>query len=142
MPEFSFKKSERLTGSKSISSLFQEGISISSYPVRILFSPEGKGTQPLSLAVSVPKRLFKRAVDRNLLKRRIREAYRLNKPQVYARLQLMQIKVNLVIQYQQREILDYQTIETGVIKGMDKMVRRLEDQPGNLSNDGPSTQAH
>lgn len=142
MPDFSFKKSERLTGNKSISSLFQDGISISSYPVRILFSTEGKGPQPLSLAISVPKRLFKRAVDRNLLKRRIREAYRLNKPQVYTKLQLMESKVNLVIQYQQREILDYQIIETGVVKALDKMVRRLEDQTRNLSNDGSSAQPH
>ena len=127
MPDFSFKKSERLTGSKSISSLFQDGTSISSYPVRILFNTEGIGTKPASLAISVPKRLFKRAVDRNLLKRRIREAYRLNKPQFYARLQAMEIKANVVIQYQQKEILDYQTIEAGVVKVLEKMVNKLED---------------
>jgi len=126
VPDFSFKKSERLTGSKSISSLFQDGTSISSYPVRILFNTEGKGSKPASLAISVPKRLYKRAVDRNLLKRRIREAYRLNKPQFFARLQAMQIKANVVIQYQQKEILDYQTIEAGVIKALEKMVSKLE----------------
>lgn len=126
MPDFSLKKSERLTGSKSISSLFQDGISISSYPVRILFNTEGVGPKPASLAISVPKRLFKRAVDRNLLKRRIREAYRLNKPQLYDRLQAMQIRANVVIQYQQKEILDYQTIEAGVIKALEKMVVKLE----------------
>ena len=126
MPDFSFNKSERLTGSKSISALLQDGSSISSYPVRILFNTEGIGPKPASLAISVPKRLFKRAVDRNLLKRRIREAYRLNKPQFYARLQTMQIKANVVIQYQQKEILDYQTIEAGVIKALEKMVGKLE----------------
>ena len=126
MPDFSFKKSERLTGSKSISSLFQDGTSLSSYPVRILFNAEGIGPKPASLAISVPKRLFKRAVDRNLLKRRIREAYRLNKPQFYARLQAMEIKANVVIQYQQKEILDYQTIEAGVVKALERMVGKLE----------------
>jgi ribonuclease P protein component len=125
VPDFSFKKSERLTGSKSISSLFQDGTSISSYPVRILFNAEGRGPKPAALAISVPKRLFKRAVDRNLIKRRIREAYRINKPQLYARLQSMQIKANVVIQYQQKEILDYQTIEAGVIKALKKMVCKL-----------------
>lgn len=126
MPDFSFKRSERLTGSKSISSLFQNGHSISSYPVRILYHTGGKGTQPVSVAISVPKRLFKKAVDRNLLKRRIREAYRLNKNQVYARLQILQHKIDLVIQYQQTEILDYRTIENGVVKALDKMVLKLE----------------
>ena len=126
MPDFSFKKSERLTGSKSISSLFQDGTSISSYPVRILFNTEGVGPKPASVVISVPKRLFKRAVDRNLLKRRIREAYRLNKAQLYTRLQSMQIKANVVIQYQQKEILDFQTIEAGVVKVLEKMVSKLE----------------
>ena len=126
MPDFSFKKSERLTGSKSISSLFQDGTSISSYPVRILFNTEGIGPKPASLVISVPKRLFKRAVDRNLLKRRIREAYRLNKPQLYVRLQSMQLNANVVIQYQQKEILDYQIIEAGVVKALEKMVNKLE----------------
>ncbi len=126
MPDFSFKKSERLTGSKSISSLFQDGTSISSYPVRILFNTEGIGPKPASLVISVPKRLFKRAVDRNLLKRRIREAYRLNKPQLYVTLQSMQLNANVVIQYQQKEILDYQIIEAGVVKALEKMVNKLE----------------
>ncbi len=44
------------------------------------------GHTPALMAVSVPKRLFKRAVDRNLMKRRIREAYRLQKPGLYAAL--------------------------------------------------------
>ena len=127
MPDFSFKKSERLTGSKSISSLFRDGISISAYPVRILYNTDGSGSRPVSLAISVPKRLFKRAVDRNLLKRRIREAYRLNKEPLYSRLQSGKIKVNAVIQYQQKEILDFQTIESGVIRALDKMASRLEE---------------
>ena len=126
MPDFSFKKSERLTGSKSISLLFRDGTSISSYPVRILFNTKGIGPKPASLAISVPKRLFKRAVDRNLLKRRIREAYRLSKPQFYTRLQALQIKADVVIQYQQKEILDYQTIEAGVVKALEKVVNKLE----------------
>lgn len=125
MPEFSFKKAERLTSSKSISLLFQEGRSISSYPLRILFNTQGQGQHPVSVAISVPKRLYKRAVDRNLLKRRIREAYRLNKTNSYIRLGEMNMRINLVIQYQHKEILDFETIENGVIKALEKMLRVL-----------------
>jgi len=125
MPEFSFKKAERLTSSKSISLLFQEGRSISSYPLRILFNNQGQGQHPVSVAISVPKRLYKRAVDRNLLKRRIREAYRLNKTNSYFRLGEMNMRINLVIQYQHKEILDFETIENGVIKALEKMLRVL-----------------
>jgi len=73
------------------------------------------------MTVSVPKRLFKRAVDRNLLKRRIREAYRLNKPELYAILFKKGIKLDLMIQYQSREIESFHVIERALIKGLDKL---------------------
>lgn len=78
------------------------------------------------MAVSVPKRLFKRAVDRNLLKRRIREAYRLNKHVLYDLLLQSDLKLNLVIQYHQREIADFHTIESGILKGIEKLRQQLK----------------
>ena len=69
------------------------------------------------MAVSVPKRLFKRAVDRNLLKRRIREAYRLNKSDLYNLLEHKELKIKLVIQYQHKKIADFHAIEEGLLKG-------------------------
>lgn len=80
------------------------------------------------MAVSVPKRLFKRAVDRNLLKRRIREAYRLNKQGLYDLLQQKDRKLHMVIQYQKREITDFKTIEEGVLKGLKKLAEKLNEQ--------------
>ena len=80
------------------------------------------------MAVSVPKRLFKRAVDRNLLKRRIREAYRLNKPGLYDILQRKERKLNMVIQYQQREITNFSTIEEGLLKGLTKLAGKLNER--------------
>lgn len=127
MPDFSFKKRERLTSSKSISLLFQEGQSRSSFPLRILFSVREAGDIPAAVGISVPKRLFKRAVDRNLLKRRIREAYRLNKKYFYTRLEEKNLKLNLVIQYQHKEILDFKSIEKGLQKVLDKVAKDLEE---------------
>lgn len=126
MPDFSFRKRERLTSSKSISLLFQEGQSRSSFPFRILFSVREDGDIQARVAISVPKRLFKRAVDRNLLKRRIREAYRLNKEFFYTRLEEMNLKLNLVIQYQHKEILDFTSIEKGLQKVLEKLAKDLE----------------
>ena len=62
------------------------------------------------MAVSVPKRLFKRAVDRNLLKRRIREAYRLQKPDFLEFLHASGLSLKVVIQFRGREIESYQTM--------------------------------
>lgn len=92
------------------------------------------------MAVSVPKRLFKRAVDRNLLKRRIREAYRLQKPEFLAHLQTAGINVRLVIQYRGRKIESYQIIEEKVLEALEKMKRRLAEDRG-LTDNGSTTQA-
>ena len=74
-----FKKKERLSNKKSINLLFQSGQSINSYPLKVLFlnKKNKKGTN--QILVSIPIRNFKKATERNLIKRRIREAYRINK---------------------------------------------------------------
>jgi ribonuclease P protein component len=82
---FSFPKSERLTQIKVIDSLFQkDSTNVSQrfvYPFRVLYHTKSQANLDVpQIIISVPKRKFKKAVDRNLLKRRIREAYRLNKP--------------------------------------------------------------
>lgn len=76
--KYSFSKPEKLTSKKKIEGLFKTGSSfyLGEIQVRHQLALENSSHQIL---ISVPKRNFKRAVDRNLLKRRIREAYRLNK---------------------------------------------------------------
>lgn len=77
MGTFRFTKAERLTRKKVIESLFTEGRSFSAYPLKVVFQP---GTERQNqVLISVPVRAFPKAVDRNTLKRRIREGYRLNK---------------------------------------------------------------
>ena len=140
MSEFSFHKGERLSGAKTISSLFQSGRSVVSHPFRIIYSHSDATAYPVRVAISVPKRLFKRAVDRNLIKRRIREAYRLNKKQFYPRLEALEVRLNIVVQYQHREIIDYQSIQAGLVKGMNKVVQQVSRGAVQASpNDGSAT---
>ncbi len=75
-----FRKRERLCSKKRIEALFSAGNrSLAAYPLRAAYVMEEKGSVPAQVFISVPKRIFKRAVDRNRMKRLIREAYRLNK---------------------------------------------------------------
>ena len=79
MGTFAFKKSERLYKKKSIQELFSKGSSFYLYPFKVQFCWEDTGGYN-QILISVSKRNFKRAVDRNQIKRRVREAYRLSKP--------------------------------------------------------------
>lgn len=78
------RKTEHLYEKKAIETLFEKGKSITNPPIRLLWNVyEGQSETPVKVAFAVPKRNFKRAVDRNLLKRRMREAYRKNKYMIY-----------------------------------------------------------
>ncbi|GAA4280247.1 ribonuclease P protein component [Gaetbulibacter aestuarii] len=71
---------EKLKGKKLIEQLFEEGQSVSAFPLRLVYkSFEFKDGAQMKTGVSVSKRSFKRAVDRNRIKRLLREVYRLNK---------------------------------------------------------------
>ena len=76
MAENGLSRAERLRGDKSIGELFREGRSGFVFPFCV---PAEAGVPAGSMLVSVPKKLFRRAVKRNLLKRRTREAFRLEK---------------------------------------------------------------
>jgi ribonuclease P protein component len=80
MGKFTFQKEERLSKEKRIQELFDKGSSFYLFPFKVFFMPNpDPGYRFHQVVISVSKRNFKRAVDRNLIKRRIREAYRLNK---------------------------------------------------------------
>ena len=75
-----FNKTEKLKSQKLIEKLFLEGKSVVSYPLRLVFiETTFDDNVKIKAGVSVSKRHFKNAVDRNRIKRLMREAYRLNK---------------------------------------------------------------
>jgi len=124
MREFRFKKEERLSGRKQMEKLFREGRSFYLSPFRILVleeKKEGVDRPVVRMAVSVPRRLFKRAVKRNLLKRRIREAYRLNKAVLTDYLAEKGIFLDMIFIYIAREVLPYRDIEDKIVLSLQKI---------------------
>jgi ribonuclease P protein component len=80
MGKFTFRKEERLTKEKNIQELFEKGSSFYLFPFKVFFMPNPDPEYLYhQVLISVSKKNFKRAVDRNLIKRRMREAYRLQK---------------------------------------------------------------
>ena len=111
----SLKKNERLCSFSEIQSLMKKGETFFHYPFKVVYqniSIEEEGTQASNaIMVSVPKRNFKRAVKRNLLKRRIRESYRLNKEILAAP---QGCRTNILFVYVSKDIKEFSYIEEKV----------------------------
>jgi len=124
---FTFTKEERLCSKILIDKLFTEGKSVYSPPFRFVFMPVEylKGQFPAQVVFSVPKRNFKLAVKRNLIRRRMREAYRLNKSDFYEELTLSEKKLAIMIIYIEKDISEFPKIEVGIIKGLKKALTKL-----------------
>ena len=121
MSPLSFKPEERLKHTKLIDQLFKEGTTIVAYPLRFLYLTFESGTLSQSKAgFSAPKRTFKRAVDRNLIKRRMREAYRLQKSNYYQFAEESGIIYAGMFIYVAKEILVYEEIDKAVTKVLTK----------------------
>jgi len=123
-----FRKIERLSGKKSFNELFQNGKSfrISDLQVFWIIVSE-KDDSPVKVSISVSKKRFKKAVDRNLIKRRIKEAYRINKDILYTYIKNNPSQVNFIIIYSNNKILDFLEIEKQVIATLKKLVNKLSN---------------
>lgn len=123
-----FPKTEHLSWKRHIELLFRQGSSFIAYPLRVVFfiiDEKDKAPQaPAAILVSVPKRNFKRAVKRNLLKRRIREAYRLHKSDLLKTLEAEGKSMLVAFLYLEKEAWTYQAIE----KSMEKALRVLREK--------------
>jgi ribonuclease P protein component len=110
---YRFTKEERLCNKRLIDSLFHKGSSFLLYPFRIVWLKESLPHHaPVQILISVPKKKFKRAVDRNLIRRRIREAYRLKKAEhLYPFLNEHSSGLILAISYIGNDIAGYEYLD-------------------------------
>ena len=123
-PRNTLPKKERLCGKTSISKLLAKGRH-GNVPGLRFCCLVGNGAGRNRLMVSVPKKLFKRAVKRNMLKRRLRESYRKQKHDL-----CMQSGTDILITYSTKEILTYEEIFNAVSQVIVKVNRIAEKKTG------------
>lgn len=122
-----FKKSERLCSRILMDHLFQgDNRTASSYPIRAVFLPVEEAVQKgVSILISVPKKRFHDAVDRNRVKRQIREAYRKNKHALVEQVAQSGRGLLVAFIYVSAEIESTEYVEKRVIRLLDKIGAEL-----------------
>ncbi|KAF2515483.1 ribonuclease P protein component [Flavobacterium zhairuonense] len=135
---FTYPKNERLKSKTTIGLLFSEGKSVSKYPLRLVYrQAEENSEEKIKLGVSVSKKYFKKAVDRNYFKRVLRETYRLNK---HLLLDNLNEPYSIMFFYQTKDKLSYQEINTKTIQLFEKFllqVNKTEDSENKPESQNP-----
>jgi ribonuclease P protein component len=117
--DYNYPKKEKLKSKNVIDSLFREGKSVSKYPLRLVYVPILDADEKLKFGVSVSKKHFKNAVDRNYFKRVLRECYRLNKHLIHENLDK---PYAIMFFYQTKERMSYQEINEKTIQLFEKWI--------------------
>lgn len=128
-----FNKEERLCSKKSLDLLFKNGSSFLLYPFRVTYHFVTEPHQyPAQIVINVAKKRYKHAVDRNLIKRRTREAYRLNKQNLlYSFLANKEELLLLSLQFVGKEKYDYSFFEKKMILTLKKLSTQITSNENN-----------
>jgi ribonuclease P protein component len=128
---YTFKKAERLSSKALIGKLFESGRSFTSHPFRVTWLEQPLNTGfPAQIAFAVPKKNFKRAVDRNKLKRRSREVYRTSKSRLYTSLKEQNRSMILILVYVAKEQVDQVVIEGKINTIIDRLIKEGNNATG------------
>ncbi len=121
---YTLKKEDRLKSRKTIEHLFKDGKTVNIFPLRIfyLLSATENKTNKLQAGFSASTRNFKKAVDRNRIKRLLREAYRLQKHSLTGQIETTDKNLSVFFVYTGNELPDYKTI----YEKMESSIKRLQ----------------
>lgn len=123
---YTFPKTERLSWKRHIDCLFEKGQTFIAFPLRVVYLPlETQEETPLSILISVPKKRMKHAVDRNHIKRLVRENYRLQKHDLTIPLQERQQSMHIAFLFVGKEMPTFSSIQKAITKAL-RTIREKE----------------
>lgn len=119
------KKTDRLKSRTVIDLLFEKGNSFSNFPFKVIWLPQNN-ISTLQVGIGVSSRNFKKAVDRNRIKRVIRESWRLQKNQLQEHLQAGNKKLSVFILYTNKEIPEYDFVFEKITHVINRLIKIVD----------------
>ena len=127
MTRLTFSKNERLSSQKEIDQLFKEGKSITNPPLKLIWFKKESMDQSIpcvQVMFGVPKKNFPRAVDRNRMKRLMRESYRLSKNELFEKMS-SDTGYNVALLFTGKEITDFDTIQLALKNALERWLKKI-----------------
>lgn len=129
---FTFGKHERLTHRKVIDTLFQKGTSYKQFPLLFIVLPHPHpGDEPVESVIIASKRNFRKAVDRNRVKRVLREGWRLNKNAVREAAKTENIRLAIAIVYIGKKLPQFEDINAKICELKERLIEDIPNFPKN-----------
>jgi ribonuclease P protein component len=123
-----FKKEEKLKSRKAIDEIFSKGKSFSNFPIKVIWMPHNSKAV-LQAGVGVSSRNFKKATDRNRVKRLMREAYRLQKGMLHDQLTLHQKNLSVFFLYTGKELPAYDLLFEKMGLAIKRLIKLSDENP-------------
>jgi ribonuclease P protein component len=129
--QFTFQKKDKLKSRKQTQFLFAKGQSMNAFPIKLIYTLESNEPGSVQAGVGAPSRTFRKAVDRNRVKRLLREGYRLERPEFIASSvdALNKLRVNLFFLYTDATVISQKEIQEKIKQLLSRLSEKINSTP-------------